>query len=46
MFGVLSTYEKSAYGYYIVKFVSIPYTMQDETFIDGNIIMSGERVVN
>ena len=39
-FGDVSTYCISAYVYYIVKFVSDTYTMQDETIIDGYILTS------
>ena len=37
-FGAFSTHKKAASGYYTVKFVSEPYTIQDETIIDVNII--------
>ena len=46
IFGVLLTDENTLYGFYIVKFPSTPYTIQEKTATDGNIISSGERVVN
>ena len=45
-FGALSTDEKASNWYYIVKFSSGPYTIQDGTTIDGKIISYGDRLVN
>ena len=33
-------------GYYVIKFVSKGYNLQDDTTCDGKIILAGELVVN
>ena len=40
-FGVVTTYNSSVDGYYLVNILPSPYTIQDETIYDGNIISSG-----
>ena len=40
IFGVVSTDDNASDGYYIVKFVPGPYTMQDETIVAYHIISS------
>ena len=46
IFGDFSTDKKASNWYYIVKFSSGPYTIQDGTTIDGKIISYGDRLVN
>ena len=34
----------SCHGYYIIKFSSSPYTLQEDLSIDGQVISSGEML--
>ena len=43
-YGAMNTTETPAMGYYVIKFVSEPYTLPDETTCDGQISSSGELV--
>lgn len=45
-FGALSADKNNAVWYYILIFISGPYTMQYETIIDENIILSGDIFLN
>ena len=45
-YGAINTTEKLTIGYYVIKFVSEAYTLQDDTKCDGQISSAGELVVN
>ena len=40
----IDTDDSSCHGYYIIKFSSLPYTLQSDLSIDGQVISSGETV--
>ena len=40
----IDTYDSLCYGYYIIKFYSSPYTLQEDLSIYGQLISSGEIV--
>ena len=40
----IDTDDSSCHGYYIIKFSSSPYTLQEDLIIDGQVIYSGEMV--
>ena len=42
IFGDVSTDEPKENGYYILKFTSNPYILQEYVIIDGRIIVIGE----
>ena len=44
-YGAIDTYDSSYHGYYIIKFSSLPYTLQVESSIDGQVISSGNFYV-
>ena len=43
-YGAINTIDTSTVGYYVIKFVSDSYTLQDGTICNGKIISSGEQV--
>ena len=43
-YGAIGTDYYSFHGYYIIKFSSSPYTLQEELIIDGQVISYGEMV--
>ena len=43
-YGAIDTEDYSCHGYYIIKFYSYPYTIQEELSIDGQVISSGKIV--
>ena len=45
-YGAINTTDTSTYGFYIIMFASGAYTLQENTTIDGQIIIAGELVVN
>ena len=44
-YGSINTTDKSTMGYYVIKFVSEAYTLQEDTKYDGKIISDGELIV-
>ena len=44
-YGAINTIDTTTMGYYVIKFVSESYTLQEETTCDVIIINSGELVV-
>ena len=44
-YGAINTIDTTTMGYYVIKFVSDSYTLQEETTCDVIIINSGELVV-
>ena len=40
----IDNYDSSFHGYYIIKFSSSPYTLQEDLSIDRQVISSGEMV--
>ena len=44
-YGAINTIGTSTMGYYVIKFFSEAYTLQDYTTCDGKIIPSGELAV-
>ena len=45
-YGAINTADTSTNGFYVIMFTSGAYTLQENTEIDGQIIMAGELVVN
>ena len=45
-YGAINTTYTSTNGLYVIMFASDAYTLQENTTIDGQIIISGELVVN
>ena len=43
-YGALDTDDSSCHGCYIIKFYSMPYTLQADLSIDGQVISSGKIV--
>ena len=43
-YGAIDTDDSSCHGYYIIKFYSSPYTLQEYLIIDKKVIYSGEMV--
>ena len=43
-YGAIDSDDSSCHGYYIIKFSSYPYTLQEELNIDGQVISYGEMV--
>ena len=41
-YGAIDTDDSSRHGYYIIKFSSLPYTLQADLSIDGKVISSGK----
>ena len=44
-YGAINTADTTTMGYYGIKFISEPYTLQEETMRDGKISTPGELVV-
>ena len=44
-YGVLSTDDTTTNVFYVIKFISEVYTLQNNTTIDGQVIPAGELVV-
>ena len=42
IYGVIDTYDSPCHGYYIIKFYSLPYNLQPDLSIDGQVISSSE----
>ena len=45
MYGAINTYDTTADGLYVIKFLSDAYTLQNNTTIDGQDISTGKLVV-
>ena len=45
-YGVINTTDTSTNGFYVILFTSGAYTLQENTIIDGQILIAGELVVN
>ena len=45
-YGAINTTDTSTNGFYVIFFASGAYTLQENTTIDGKILISGELVVN
>ena len=45
MYGVTTTDDIKSNGFYVTKFISEAYTLQNNTQIDGHVISAGELVV-
>ena len=45
-YGAINTTETSTNGFYVIMFKSAAYTLQENTTIDGKILITGELVVN
>ena len=45
-YGAINTTDTSTYGFYGIMFTSGAYTLQENTTIDGKILIAGELVVN
>ena len=45
MYGVINIDETTTNGFYVIKFISEAYTLQNNTQIDGQVISDGELVV-
>ena len=45
MYGAINTYDTTTNEFYVIKFLSEVYTLQNNTTIDGKVISSGELVV-
>ena len=45
-YGAINTADKTTNGFYVIMFTSGTYTLQENTTIDGQIIIAGELVVN
>ena len=43
-YGAIDTDDSSFHGYYVIKFYSSPYTLQEYLIIHGKVISSGEMV--
>ena len=43
-YGTIDADDSSCHGYYIIKFSSSPYTIQEDLSIYGQVISSGEMV--
>ena len=43
-YGAIDTDDSSCHGYYIIKFYSLPYNLQPDLSIDGQVISSGKIV--
>ena len=43
-YGAIDTDNSSCHGYYIIKFYSLPYNLQPDLSIDGQVISSSEIV--
>ena len=43
-YGAINTTDTSTIGYYVIKFMPEPYTLQEETMCDGQISTGGELV--
>ena len=43
-YGTIDTDDSSCHGYYIIKFSSLPYTLQSDLGIDGQVISSVKTV--
>ena len=43
-YGAIDAYDSSCNGYYIIKNISSPYTLQEDLSIDGQVIYFGEMV--
>ena len=44
-YGAINTKDTATMGYYVIKFMSEHYTLQEETMCDGKISTAGELVV-
>ena len=44
-YGAINIRDTSTMGYYVIKFMSEPYTLQEEIMCDGKISTSSELVV-
>ena len=45
-YGAINTTDTSTNGFYVIMFTSGAYTLQENTTIDGQILIAGELVVN
>ena len=45
-YGSINTTDTSTNGFYVIMFTSSAYTIQENTIIDGQILITGELVVN
>ena len=45
-YGAINTTDSSTNGFYVIFFTSGAYTLQENTTIDGQILIAGELVVN
>ena len=44
-YGAINTIDTATMGYYVIKFISEPYTLQEETMCGGKISTAGEQVL-
>ena len=44
LYGAINKIDTAIMGYYVIKFMSVYYTLQEETMFDGKISNSGELV--
>ena len=44
-YGAINTTDTATMGYYVIKFMSKPYTLQEESMCDGQINTTGDLVV-
>ena len=45
-YGAINTTDTSTNGFYVIMFTSGAYTLEENTTIDGQILIAGELVVN
>ena len=45
-YGAINTTDTSTNGFYVIMFTSGAYTLQENTTIDGQILIAGELVFN
>ena len=45
-YGAMNTTDTSTNGFYVIMFTSGAYTLQENTTIDGQILIAGELVIN
>ena len=45
MYCAINTYDTTKNGFYVIKFLSEAYTLQNNTIIDGQVISASELVV-
>ena len=45
-YGAISTNDVKTHGYYVVRFLCNPYTLQQDITVDGQVLQQGEQVVD